>query len=229
MGLARADQIPGTAYSGRAYYNTTKEDPIAVTLRGDKPSTELAATLVIPRAYIISADGYTQRQYSVLPPQIGTTRALVAYRLSTGRAYNHEWRAVPSTEVGKHAMRFDVAFVELHPRLIAPRADARRWPDYYSSRTEISFEKLRSFEVSPKIPVVLLYDPLWSEPFEMISCLRDGTAEAWCEYSFEVCPSLVAQAHFVDFRFNGGTAFARARVASITQTLRSWITSCVPR
>jgi hypothetical protein len=198
---------------------------VRLELRG-KIEPSPSATLSIPRSYVVFASGYRQPQAKIIPAQVTTSSAIAILRVSSKAAHVAAWReAPPLTTPEKDQVREDTAEVFLYPSFptftwtgVESLPSGHRVP-------RPSVEGFDAYAYDGDALSTYYYSPQ-PETFGRITCYEVTQPLNYCQYEFKVCPTLRAVARFVDFRFNGGEAFARERISVLQSTIRQWVQSC---
>jgi hypothetical protein len=233
---ALADNIPGTAYVGRAYYASTEADPIAVNFVADKPSLtpetakrqSIVTSGVVPRGFIIFAVPYATDIEPVLPEEIWTTH-LVLLLHKSGEPYlafldKLQKSEALSERAATASMRVDMATANLQ---------TVDWPRYRELITYTRAPRRGSTEdgldvyfYGPRGPIY--YRDHSYPALQVIQCRTEqarANANQFCTYELRLSQVLRARIDFVDFRFHGGRAFVHERLRQLEEQLCSFF-SC---
>lgn len=235
---AFADNIRGTPYYGPNYYASRSLDPIQVTLRRNQIGAEETVSLIIPRAYIVFASGYTQREYDELPTAINSRQAKAAITYEQpiwsdeGRPYTVVFDEL--FEANRREKKVAVALIRPRSAFVgmfysgssfdglarSPLAESHGFP-------APSIDGLKAIKLGSNSPGVIYFSPDNEDEFVEARCSEKAKKGDFCQYVFLLCRRLLrVNADFLDFRFHGGRTYANEQVRALKRTIRPWIQSC---
>lgn len=187
-----------------------------------EPSSGLVFRL--SRSYLTRATPYSRRFRNYLPDRVRSSDVDITMRFSTNEPATYAAAKNPSrSRQAQDLERFDTGYLKLKSRL--PRPSGAK-PVLATSRSAEGFEALLATSLGRGSSYVAFHDPEDRDLFESIECMNPSRAGQFCTYRFVFCPTVAVEARFVDFRYHGGTVFARNRIQQLRGLMKTWLPTC---
>lgn len=222
---ALADTVPGTAYSGPAYYFSTNMDPIEVTLRliiRSDHSSDWFARLVIPRAYIFFASGYSQKRplrsnksakaNKILPKNIEAEQIKIMLMYPDGIPYSIALKEYAKSKSVSIRSAAKALRTKRYVVTIRATKNAQNLPQFGPGKFDISDGQEFGLRRFKWLRVTDRYFGTERDVFRRIDCLQSRQPNFFCHYYLPLGSNFFAKVEFIDFRSNGGRAFANERI-----------------
>lgn len=236
-----ADSIPNV-FSGPSYYYSSSLDPITVNFvwpDNGHPDSRIRDTITIPRAYIITAGGYSSRPvrlagkytpksslkgYDVLPKTVLTDQIRLYVTYPDGHPY-----AIALSKWGREkrnskfmGTRFYRAQSFIARVSYAPDAGAnptRNNTIAYEQGAPLTEGFGLLYNANKTLPV---YFNVPGEKFFRARCNSQEpkiVPRYYCTYAVPLGKNYMADVGFLDFRAHGGRAFADRRIAAFRRAM----------
>ena len=230
--ICSADKIPGTAYAGSSYYYTMKMDLIKIEFGPSLGNDAIASPIVsfqLPRAYIFFVDYNEKNNENPLTSRVRAKSVNIMLTYPNGLPYSH------SIYNYKKSFRVSVsnAAKALRPfRLVAQIRGVKgsshelAYLSPESEKTKMKRETLLGSLFGLKRYIIgdsmeVYYGSKYSL-IRKIQCHRTldkAHRRHFCRYYVILNNHLIASIDFIDFRLNGGIAFAEERVDLFVSTI----------
>lgn len=233
---APADKIPGTAYVGPQYYFTTEMDPIDLVFRSkpeQKVSTPPLERFRIPRAYIFFVPGKSRESGNKLPKKLSVNAVQIILTYPNGQPYSHTVRDYARTNGVSEA----TAAKKIRSRTMISRISVSKNNAYELSyleppRNEFAkkYEKplgtysgLARFKTGGSAEIYYASSDALVRKIQCWNSPEKALRNTYCKYYVVLNKRLVAWIDFVDFRVNGGIAFAEERIRVFKETICQYV------
>ena len=230
-GSARADDVPNL---GRADYFHFSLDmtPIRISLVNDVVGKANFPDLIVPRAYVVFVNRAPPSSKGPLPSQLSSDEVELVFVDGSGEPWSvavaeRSRRDGLDRATAGQRMRAEETKVQIHPSKMptAAYADATRADVLRSApkRQDDDFEGLAHYKG------VASYSNYVGEPadeFFSVQCEGRLHPVYLCNYTMSITEGVVARVGFVDFRLNGGRAYANRRLRFVREVVCRYLTRC---
>jgi len=224
MGAARATTIPGMGDIPNGFFFTTDMDPVSITMRsGAEVLGGPADSFELPRAYIYLTSHHSEKQYRRLPSEIEADTIYIVLTYPKGLPYSIALDQLTKRSAAMRAegeansrspaeqlrhLRMKAAISAVNPdqyqsMVFFPRPYERYLGDYGTLKHHESLGSNEVYFGKPGDLIRKISCPLTAERAKPLF---------FCDYYTLLSSYVVAKVTFVDFRANGGLAFAEDRI-----------------
>jgi hypothetical protein len=220
---AQADTVPGMVAAPERHLSY---DPSPVTVRF--LYNDGTRDLLIPRKYIVFAEGKHSSRDGPIPDFIETRSVKLVLTYPDGEA----WSVATRVYMQEHAVGHQTAAAEMRDRMHIVQATNNFFnldivrQDYYVRTTEGRIGEVGLIEHFVGRGSQTLF--IGNEEEEFLRVRRyDSKNSGWfCKYDARLTANIVFRSDFVEFRLFGGVDFGNNRIRMIKRTLCSFTESC---
>jgi len=206
--------------------------PIRISLVNDVVGKANFPDLIVPRAYVVFVNRAPPSSKGPLPSQLSSDEVELVFVDGSGEPWSvavaeRSRRDGLDRATAGQRMRAEETKVQIHPSKMptAAYADATRADVLRSApkRQDDDFEGLAHYKG------VASYSNYVGEPadeFFSVQCEGRLHPVYLCNYTMSITEGVVARVGFVDFRLNGGRAYANRRLRFVREVVCRYLTRC---
>jgi hypothetical protein len=226
----RADEVPNL---GRAEYFHFSLDmtPIRISLVNDVVGKANFPQLVVPRAYVVFVESAPPSSRGPLPPLLKSDDVQLMFVDGSGEAWSvavaeRARRDGIDQITAGHRMRAEETVAQIKSSAHAAVAEVARANVMRSApnRQDDSFEGLAHYR---GVSSFSYYVGASEDEFFSARCPGPPLNPVFlCNYAMSIAEGVVAYVSFVDFRLNGGRAYANRRLRFVRDVTCRYLTRC---
>ncbi|UWU85205.1 hypothetical protein N2605_01735 [Bradyrhizobium yuanmingense] len=231
LDFARADDVPNQVPADYMHFSLDMT-PMRISLVNDVVGKANFPDLIVPRAFVVFVNRAPPSSKGPLPSQLSSNEVELVFVDGSGEPWSvavaeRSRRDGLDRATAGQRMRAEETIVQIHPSQMptAAYADATRANVLRSApkRQNDDFEGLAHYKG------VASYSNYMGEPadeFFSVQCEGRLHPVFLCKYMMSITEGVVARVSFVDFRLNGGRAYANRRLRFVREVVCRYLTRC---